>query len=255
MEHGLILSRSSYFLWTGVWSIFCSSSGGGTSTCFCSRLHPRKLRWNLKIHRFCRFFRGVYSSSTVSFREYIPCHNPMRHHLQAPSGQNLQPGSKGMSGTPGPGGKGPGGKGPGMAMPAMPMPGGKGMPGMPHHKGNGCRGMNQQGMQGMQSMNPMGMQQGPSMAQQSLAMHHSVTIFCVWMGWKIDRHLKIEECEHKSVLTRRHFKSLWVSDLCLLATIYCFFQWDHLGSKRFFKKSVTLFPGQEKLLKSCMCFL
>eukprot|EP00434_Breviolum_minutum_P004726 symbB.v1.2.004165.t1/scaffold235.1/size321457/24 len=88
----------------------------------------------------------------------------------APSGQNLQPGGKGMSGTLGPGGKGPSGKGPGMAMPAMPpmpMPGGKGMPGMPNHKGNGCRGLNQQGMQGMQSMNPMGMQQGPSMAQQA----------------------------------------------------------------------------------------
>ena len=80
----------------------------------------------------------------------------------APSGQNLPPGGKGMSGT-----LGPGGKGPGMAMPPMPMPGGKGMPGMPNHKGNGCRGMNQQGMQGMQSMNPMGMQQGPSMAQQA----------------------------------------------------------------------------------------
>lgn len=85
----------------------------------------------------------------------------------APSGQNLPPGGKGMSGALGPGGKGPGGKGPGMAMPAMPMPGGKGMPAMPNHKGNGCRGMNQQGMQGMQSMNPMGMQQGPSMAQQA----------------------------------------------------------------------------------------
>ena len=133
---------------------------------FLFQLHQRKLRWNLKIHRFCRFLSGVYSNSTVSFWEYIPCHNPMRRHLQAPSGQNLPPGGKGMSGT-----LGPGGKGPGMAMPPMPMPGGKGMPGMPNHKGNGCRGMNQQGMQGMQSMNPMGMQQGPSMAQQSLAMH------------------------------------------------------------------------------------
>jgi len=87
----------------------------------------------------------------------------------APSGQNLQPGSKGMSGTLVPG-KGPGGKGPGMA---MPMPGGKGMPGMPN-KGNGCRGMNQMQGPGMQSMNAMpmvggnmGMQQGPSMAQQA----------------------------------------------------------------------------------------
>lgn len=78
-----------------------------------------------------------------------------------------------MSGTLVPG-KGPGGKGPGMA---MPMPGGKGMPGMPN-KGNGCRGMNQMQGPGMQSMNAMpmvggnmGMQQGPSMAQQSLAMH------------------------------------------------------------------------------------
>lgn len=65
MEHGLILSTSSYFLWTGVWSIFCSSSGGGNGTCFCSRLHPRKLRWNLKIHRFCRFFGECHSNSTT----------------------------------------------------------------------------------------------------------------------------------------------------------------------------------------------
>ena len=90
-----------------------------------------------------------------------------------------------MSGTLGLGGKGP-------AM-AMPMHGGKGMPGMPTSpkpNGMGCRGMpnnmgngmNQMHGQGMQSMNPipmlgngnmgnMGMHQGPSMAQQSLAMH------------------------------------------------------------------------------------
>ena len=113
----------------------------------------------------------------------MPQPDAMRRHLQAPSGQNLPPGGKGMSGTLGPGGKGPGGKGPGMAMP-MPMPGGKGMPGMPNHKGNGCRGMNQmQGMQGMQSVNPMGMQQGPSMAQQSLAMHIMRDDYvCEWVG-------------------------------------------------------------------------
>lgn len=127
-----------------------------------------------------------------------------------------------MSGALGPGGKGPGGKGPGMAMPAMPMPGGKGMPAMPNHKGNGCRGMNQQGMQGMQSMNPMGMQQGPSMAQQSLAMHHSVTTMCVNGLEDQNRHLKIEECEQKSVFDEKTLQVI-VGFRSLLPSSHLFF--------------------------------
>ena len=221
---------------------------------------PPKTRWNLKNHRFCRFFRGENSSSTVSFRKYIPCHNPMRCDVifRHQVGRISRQAAKAC-----------------LAHSALVVraPVVRALAWLCRLRlcrlclclvVKAClaclttRGMAAVGWisKACKACSPWirwECNKGPAWLNSHLLCTLCVTIMCVNGLEDQNRHLKIEECEQKSVFDKKTLQVI-VGFRSLLPSSHLFLnQCDHLGSMRFFKKISDRVDKKNYSKAVCVC--